>query len=120
MAGRNGFPGLVGDFPRGTTIPLTFTFKDPDGNPVDVTNCKVYFLLSLNEDGTPVAIESVMSAADPVNGVIYGEMSDSETLALTANKYYYSLKFIDAAGRAFVFDQGKVKVFEAVNPRVEQ
>jgi len=116
----NDFNGYLGDFPRGTTVPVEFELVDADGVAIDVTDCSIYIMLSTSSSGEQAAdVETTISPSDPTNGIFTGDISDTDTLTLTPGTYYYSMKFINAAGKAYTFDQGKIKVFKSVNPRIE-
>ncbi len=120
MAGINGFTGLISNFPRGTTVPLRFDFVDADGVAIDITGSQVYVVISTSSAGTASDLELTFSPSDASGGIVTGDITDTQTLALTARTYYYSCKYVDSAGKAYTFDQGTLKIYAAVNERIAQ
>ena len=118
MAGINGFTGLIGSFPRGTTVPLVFTLVDGAGAAIDVTDAYIYLKISTAEAGAPGDTEVTISPSDAVGGVFTGEITDTDSLALTAGTKYYDLKYLASDGKIYTFDQGKIAVYSTVNERI--
>lgn len=120
MAGINGFPGFINDFVRGTTKDFKITMSQ-DGVPIDITGCKFYITIAvdLDPETIPDLEITIDPPTDPLNGATTGTITDTQTYALTAQTYVYSVRFINIAGAAYVIDMGKLKVLEAVSSRIE-
>lgn len=120
MAGINGFPGFISDFVRGTTRDFHISVKK-DGEAVDITGCKFY--ITFSEACLPVETPQLEIIIDPPSSPLTGEtigvIADDQTLTFKAQTYYYSVRFINASGSAYVVDMGKIKVKEAISERVE-
>lgn len=121
MSGIDGFPGFLRDFTRGTTKDFTIRITK-DGAAVDITGAKfiVAFVEELKEEQTPALRKEITSLTDPGNGETTGEITDTESLALTAGKWYYTVRYITSAGKTYVIDKGKIKLYEALIEDVEQ
>jgi len=61
---------------RGDTPTLEFTLRDEDGNPIDLTNCTVYFAVEKNET---VIINKACTIIDTTAGQLKVTLTSSET-----------------------------------------
>lgn len=90
----------------GDTYKLTLVYKDPTGNPIDVTGYKVDVSLrkSIEEEVPVIAKNYTIDATDGPLGLIYLKLEVAETALLiascAANKatYVYDLQLTNVAG----------------------
>jgi len=61
---------------RGDTPTLVFTLRDEDGNPVDLTNCTVYFAVEKDET---VIINKTCAIINPAAGQLKVTLTSTET-----------------------------------------
>lgn len=120
MAGINGFPGFITNFVRGTTRDFYISISK-DGAPTDITGCKFYLTISdnVNPNTDPVLEIIIDPPTSPLTGETVGVITDEQTFALSAQTYYYSLRFVNDSDAAYVIDMGKIKVLEAISNRLE-
>jgi len=130
MAGMNGYPGYITDFPKGHTkkfsISMSIEIDDPNNEgskmeePVDLTGCKFYITFDTDLESTtaPVLEIIVDPPTDPTNGKTSVIINDAQTLGLEAGKIFYSIRFVNADGEAFVIDMGKIKILKSVSTRI--
>lgn len=131
MAGINGFPGFLSDFPKGHTKKFTIemTVEREDINnpgsvikePIDLTGCKFYltFDVDLESDTAPPLEILIDPPSDPLNGKTSVVISDTQSASLEAGKMFYSVRFVNADGEVFVIDMGKIKILKSVSTRLE-
>ena len=108
------YPGILDDFPQGTTVPVVFTFNDSAGDPIDVTGYTMSIVLSLKRGFSPIALTVNIVIGSAINGIMEGELSVANTTALDAGNYYYIIKYTKPDGKAYVIDMGKVTVITGV------
>ena len=120
MAGINGFTGLIDDFARSTTVPLRFDLVDTADAAIDVTGGKVYIFFSKLEALGTASLEIVIEPDTPATGLFLGSITDTQTLALTAREYYYSIKYIASGDVTYVIDQGVATVYQNAGERIAQ
>ena len=120
MAGINNYPGFLSDFVRGTTKDFTIRISK-NGEPVDITGSK--FVLTISTQQKPDNVPDLEIVIDPpthpTEGSTTGRVTDSQTFALSAGTYYYSIRYVNSLGHAYVIDMGKIRVYEAVSNIIE-
>ena len=85
---------------RGDTVTLQLTFKDSDGNAIDITNYTVFFTLKNNKsdsDDDAIIKKDVTSHSDPTNGITTITLSAAETDDLLGS-YWYDIQYKTGAG----------------------
>ena len=119
MAGRNGYTGFLSNIVQGDTkdFRVAITLEDVA---VDITGSKFYLTIDTDEDNTttPVVEVEITDLSDPVNGITTGSISDTETAKLTPGVIFYSLRYITAAGKAYVLDMGRIKCKAGISSMV--
>lgn len=117
--GLQGYPGFIKDIPRGHTKDFAISVSRA-GVPVDITGAKFYISFSKELDPavTPDLELTIDPPTDPLNGKTTGVISDSETLALEPGTYYYTVKYINALGAAYVLDLAQIEVYNTTSNRV--
>lgn len=88
---------------------LNFTYE---GNPLDITGATVTFGVKKNPSDTSFIIQETAVLTDPSNGVAVITIA-SATTDISAKKYYYDIKLLEASGRVtlppsqlFIIEQG--------------
>ncbi len=126
MSGVAGYPGFLKDFVRGSTVDFTISVsrKNPDTGvitPLDITGARFIVTISLKQDSgvDPSLVIVIDPPTDPINGITEGSISDSQTFELPANNYYYSVRYINVTGAAYVIDMGRIKVYEGLSGVIE-
>jgi len=119
MAGLFSYPGFLGDIVRGDTRDFMIAITQ-DGSEVDITGGKFYVTIAadLDPDTTPELEILIDPPTDPTHGKTSGTISDTETYALEASVYFYSVRFINAAGAAYVLDIGQINIYDGVSSRI--
>lgn len=113
--GLNGFSGFLSDFVRGTTIDFQIVMSQ-DGSPIELTGAKFYITFAQDLDTTtaPDLSITISTFSAPATGVATGQITDTQTLALAAGVYYYSVRYVTSGGATYVIDFGTVEVFDCV------
>jgi len=119
MAGINGYSGFLSDIVQGNTKDFRISVKLAN-TPVDITGGKFYLTLATDKNSStePTLEIEIIELSDPTNGIAVGTISDTQTTALNTGSYYYSLRYITVAGKAYVMDMGKIKVRPGISARV--
>ncbi len=123
MAGLDGYPGSMGDIVQGDTKKYTITITDNTVDPAvpeDITGAKFVITLKTARDKELLpSLEVIIDPpTDPTNGITAGKLSDTQTQALAVGTYYYSIRYIDPIGDAFVIDLGTLEVLAAVSDQI--
>ncbi len=116
MSGLYNYPGFLGDIIRGDTLDFMITMKDSAGDPLDISGSKFYltFDTALDPDGTPF-LQITIDPTDPTEGKTTGEVTDDQTFSMQPGTWFYSIRFINALGAAYVLDIGRIKVRDGVS-----
>lgn len=123
MAGLNGFPGFISDIVQGSTRDFTIKIQrnvDDVITPVDLTGAKFYVSFAYDEDKdtVPEFVVTIDPPTDPTNGITIGTILASDTIDLTPGLMYYSVRYINPAGKPYVIDMGEIEIFPAVSDQV--
>ncbi len=128
MAGIDGFPGFIKDIVQGSTrdfvIEMAREIKDAEGNvtgeePVDLTDSKFFVTFAYDRDpATAPALEiTIDPPTDPLDGKTLGAVEDEQSATLNVGRIYYSVRWVNDAGRAYVIDMAKIKILAAISSR---
>jgi len=82
----------------GDTKKYTVTFKDSDGNAIDITGATVYLTVKKNKtdsDSDAIFQKTVTSHSDPTNGVTEFTILASDTATIDVNNYVYDIQFVN-------------------------
>jgi len=107
------YPGILNDFPQGTTIPISFTFKDGNAAVIDITNYVVEVIFSINANGSPTLKTITIPITNGPLGLAAGEITDEETAAFAAGLLYYTARYTTPAGKKYIIDIGQISVIES-------
>lgn len=112
-------------FTRGDTLPFGLTFVHEDGEPVDVTDWRVYVsfspILNCSDPGcvgSGLVVEVEIPIHDPEKAIFIGDVSDEYTLAIPCGLTYASIKYVDNNDKTHILDMCRLEVFPNVNPSV--
>ncbi len=123
MAGIKGFPGFIGDIVQGSTRDFTITIqRNVNGvlSVVDLTDAKFYisFAYDTDKDTEPEFVVTIDPPTNPSEGYTLGTIPASDTIDLTPGKIFYSVRYVTAAGKPYVIDQGKINIVSAISDQV--
>lgn len=86
----------------GDTYILNTLYRDSDGEPIDLTGCKLYFQVRKSQDNPDIEFDKsfVVSAEDGVQGILKFALTASETEFLNVCepfiKYVYAMRLTSA------------------------
>lgn len=118
---RSTHENVITEITRGSTERWTFRIT-MEGVAQNITGWKFYLAISNTLDGlaSTILVEIGADPTSPTTGIVVLTMTDSQSLALTAGRKYYDLKYSKpiGGGELWSIDSGVLEVFECVNPRV--
>lgn len=87
---------------RGDTKTYNLTFKDSDGDPIDITGYTVFFTVKSKpdnqlDDASALISKTIENHTDPTNGVTQIALSPDDT-NISSGNYLYDIQIKDAAG----------------------
>jgi len=103
----------------GDAIPFSFTFKDENGDAVNLTGALLSFTIKENlsdADAAAVYAKDVTSHDDAVNGLTSFVVPAAET-ALLSGEYYYDIQIVWANGRPATILKGVMEFTYEVTKR---
>ena len=104
---------------KGDDVTLSLTFKDAEGNAIDITNYTVYFMLKRNKydaDNAAAITKTITSHSDPTHGITAISLSATETAALSGTYYYNIVYKTKATGGVIKTVDSGVFTFETRMP----
>ncbi len=108
---------------RGDTDDSTITFKDADGNAIDITGATVFFTVKLTEnlyddnDNNAVIKKDITTHADPTNGQTTLGLSATDTALNSKAEYYFDIQLKNTGGEILSGQKGDFVVAEDVSKR---
>ena len=119
MAGLNGYPGFISDILRGDTKDFVIEISR-NGAAVDISGAKfvIVFKAEFDPEAPAIMTKTIDPPTDPTNGKTDGELTDTETLALSPGQLYYTVRYINPAGKAYVIDMGKIEVLQCLDKTI--
>lgn len=105
---------------RGDDVTLTMTFRDSDGNAIDITGGTVFFTVKkrLSQTDAQAAIQKeVTSHSDPTNGQTRVALSKTDT-DITPGVYKYDFQLRTAGGSIQSSSAGRFTVKRDVTQRI--
>jgi len=118
--GLNNYSGeLFRCFTRGDTLPFELTFKDSDGNAIDITgwSLQVSFTNVLADDdhvvGDQTKLEVLIPISDATGGAFSGDVTDEQTETLADGINYGMIKFTKDTGDEHIVDMAILEVYPA-------
>lgn len=89
------------DIIRGDDCDFELTFKDVDGNLIDLTDATIFFTVKRNKDDSDddaLISTELTNIDDPELGIAILSLSDTET-DLNARAYHFDIQLKDSAGK---------------------
>jgi hypothetical protein len=106
---------------RGDTVTLNLTFKDANGDAINITAYTIFFTLKRNKydtDAQAAIQKNITVHTVPASGQTQITLTDTET-ALLIGTYYYDIKYLTGVGGTVrVVDSGVFSFKENVSVRV--
>ena len=107
---------------RGDDVSINFTYKDADGDPIDITGYAIFLTAKteVDEDDTDadaVISKKVTSHSDPVNGESVITLTDSET-DIPLGSYTADIQVIDDSDIIVSSSKFVLKIFGDVTRRI--
>lgn len=88
---------------RGDSKAWTINFKDGDNNPIDITNCHIFFTVkdknkyvADSNDSDALITKDVSTHVDATTGISQIVISSSDTTSITPRVYVYDMQLKDA------------------------
>ena len=106
---------------RGDDADFELTFKDIDGNPIDLTGATVFFTVKRHKtdsDTSAVLKKEITTFTLPLTGVALLELTDTET-DLTPGSYYFDVQLKDTIGKITSSYSGRLLVFQDITTRTD-
>jgi hypothetical protein len=85
---------------KGTDLPYTITFKDDDGEAIDITDWTINFMVKedINDDDAKIT-KSVTSHTNPTQGITTLTIDRADTSGLSTGNYIYNFQVIKSDGK---------------------
>lgn len=100
---------------QGTTWLTQITIKDGDSTAINITDyiCESQMRPSFSSD-TSYDITCTISEPDSTSGILTLNLSDIETSAIKAGRYYYDVELTDTTGNKTRLIEGNISVTSEV------
>lgn len=95
------------------------TFKDVDGNVINLTGSTVFFTVKRHvddDDDDAVISKTITSFEDPTSGVALLQLSKTDT-DLPAKAYYFDVQLVDSGGKVSSSQAGRFIVSQDITVR---
>jgi hypothetical protein len=101
----------------GATLSLSFTAKDEDGDPVDLTGYTARAEVRPTISSSTLTLNLSPTIPTPANGVISISIADEVTALIEPGAYVWGLVLVTPAGGVIPIESGPL-VFRQIVPRV--
>jgi hypothetical protein len=101
----------------GATLSLSFTAKDEDGDPVDLTGYTARAEVRPTISSSTLTLNLAPTIPTPANGVISISIADEVTALIEPGAYVWGLVLVTPAGGVIPIESGPI-VFRQIVPRV--
>jgi hypothetical protein len=101
----------------GATLSLSFTARDEDGDPVDLTGYTARAEVRPTISSSTLTLNLVPTIPTPANGVISISIADEVTALIEPGVYVWGLVLVTPAGGVIPIESGPI-VFRQIVPRV--
>jgi hypothetical protein len=101
----------------GATLSLSFTAKDEDGDPVDLTGYTARAEVRPTISSSTITLNLSPTIPTPANGVISINIADEVTALIEPGAYVWGLVLVTPAGGVIPIESGPI-VFRQIVPRV--
>ena len=100
----------------GATLSLSFTCKDENGDPVDLTGHSARAEVRPTVSSEEVTLDLAPTIPTPANGIISVSISDEITAAIEPGAYVWGLVLETPAGGVIPIESGPI-IFRQIVPR---
>jgi hypothetical protein len=101
----------------GATLTLSFTCKDENGDPVDLTGFSARSEVRETVSSDEVILDLAPTIPTPANGIIVVEVADTVTATIPAGSYVWGLVLVTDADKVIPIESGPI-IFRQIVPRV--
>jgi hypothetical protein len=101
----------------GATLSLSFTAKDEDGDPVDLTGYTARAEVRPTISSSTITLNLSPTIPTPANGIITISITDEVTALIEPGAYVWGLVLVTPAGGVIPIESGPI-VFRQIVPRV--
>lgn len=100
----------------GATLNLSFTCKDENGDPVDLTGYSARAEVRPTISSDTVTLDLAPTIPTPANGVILVSIADEVTATIEPGSYVWGLVLVTPAGGVIPIESGPI-LFRQIVPR---
>jgi hypothetical protein len=100
----------------GATLTLSFTCKDEDGDPVDLTGFSARAEVRETVSSDEVILDLDPTIPTPANGIIVIEVVDTVTATIPAGSYVWGLVLVTDEDKVIPIESGPI-IFRQIIPR---
>lgn len=100
----------------GATLTLSFTCKDENGDPVDLTGFSARAEVRETISSDDVLLDLAPTIPDPTDGVILVDIADTETADIPAGSYVWGLVLVTDEDKVIPIESGPI-IFRQIVPR---
>jgi len=100
----------------GATLTLSFTCKDEDGDPVNLTGFSARAEVRETVSSEEVILDLDPTIPTPANGVIMVNIADTVTALIPAGSYVWGLVVVTDADKVIPIESGPI-IFRQIVPR---
>ena len=101
----------------GATLSLSFTAKDEDGDPVDLTGYTARAEVRPTISSSTITLNLSPTIPTPANGIISISIADEVTALIEPGAYVWGLVLVTPVGGVIPIESGPI-VFRQIVPRV--
>ena len=101
----------------GATLSLSFTCKDEDGDPVNLTGYTARAEVRPTISSSTITLNLAPTIPTPANGIISVSIADEVTALIEPGAYVWGLVLVTPAGGVIPIESGPI-VFRQIVPRV--
>ena len=100
----------------GATLTLSFTCKDENGDPVDLTGFSARAEVRETISSETVVLDLAPTIPTPANGIILVEVADTVTATIPAGAYVWGLVLVTDEDKVIPIESGPI-IFRQIVPR---
>ena len=107
---------------EGTDTNFDLTFTDAAGNPIDITDYKIFFTVKKNindDDDDAIISKTITDHTTPTEGKTTITIDRADTIDIKNRTYLYDVQWIDATDKRKIIMLGTFSITEVVTDRNE-
>lgn len=107
---------------RGNTRPYALTFTDEDGEPIIITDWKLYFTLkkyAWKLDADASVVKDIIEHTDPTNGKTQFVLTESDTKDLRSGVYVFDIQIKKADDAIVTLLSGTLELLTRITRRTD-